>query len=51
MINLQNRDDCKTFFDNLDLNKIAHLCKCQNNNPPTKEKLDKILGRITDNEL
>ena len=40
MINTQNREDCKAFFDKLDLKKIAHLCKCQNDNPPTKEKLD-----------
>jgi hypothetical protein len=51
MINTQNREDCKAFFDKLDLKKIAHLCKCQNGNPPTKEKLDKILGRISDDEL
>ena len=51
MINIQNREDCKTFFDRLNLDRIAHLCKCQNNNPPTKEQIDKMLGRISHDEL
>jgi hypothetical protein len=51
MINTQNREDCKTFFDRLNLDRIAHLCKCQNNNPPTKEQIDKMLGRISHDEL
>ncbi len=51
MINAQNGEDYKTFFERLDLNKITHLCKCQNDNPPTKEQLDKMLGRISHDEL
>ena len=51
MINAQNGEDYKTFFENLDLNKITHLCKCQPDKPPTKEQLDKMLGRISSDEL
>ncbi len=32
MINTQNGEDCKTFFDRLNLDRIAHLCKCQPDN-------------------
>ncbi len=51
MINTQNGEDCKTFFDKPDLKKTAHLCKCQNDNPPTEEKIDKKIGRISHDEL
>jgi hypothetical protein len=39
------------FSTDLNLDKIAHLCKVQPAKPPTKEQLDKILGRISQNEL
>jgi hypothetical protein len=41
----------KMFSTDLNLDKIAHLCKVQPAKPPTKEQLDKILGRISQNEL
>ena len=33
------------FPENLDLDKITHLCKINTDRPVTKEDIDKILGR------
>ena len=51
MINSQNGEDYKTFFNNLNLDRIAHLCKVQPDQPLSEEKINKILGRITEKEL
>ena len=47
---IKRKLEIKNYFDNLNLDKIVHLCKVQPDKEPTKEEIDKILGK-TQNEL